>query len=180
LDGALDELSGTLFSNLAEQLSTTDHGKDSKIFFDDFVDKSHRFLQSDEKRHRAALSAILHVNLSSGRSYRNTPTSSDQFKFIAKGIRLFEAQGYIRSTVNIELLAEQMIYADAILLELWVTKQIDLERHRLTYKYHIWTLIRAWADETFIGYCDKNILDLQQKLIALESDHNNPSTVSVK
>jgi AcrR family transcriptional regulator len=175
LPDILDEMSGTLFSSLAEQLRASDHAQDPKKFFDELVDKSKLFLQGDEKRNRAALTAILHSNITSGRSYRNTPSASSQFKFIAKGIRLFQDQGYIRSTVHIELLAEQMLYAEAMLLELWATKLIDLERYQLTYKYHIWTLIRAWTNKSFVGYADKTILDLQQKLVLLDSDRQPPT-----
>ena len=175
LDEILDELSQTLFSSLAEQLRTRDQSQDVKTFFDEFIDKSHQFLQCDEKRNRAALTAILHANNVSGGSYRDIPIAGEQFKFMAKGIRLFQKQGYLRSAVNVQLLAEQMLFADAMLLELWTTKRIDLERYELTYKYHVWTLIRAWAEVSFIGHCDRSILELQKKLMLLESLPKTPS-----
>lgn len=177
----LDEMSSTLFRDLAEQLRASDHAQEPKKFFDEFVDKSQRFLLSDEKKNRAALTAILQNNIASGRSYRNSPPASGQFKFIAKGLRLFENNGYIRSTVNIELLAEQILFAEGMLLELWATKLIDLERYQLTYRYHIWTLIRAWADSSFVGYADKIILELQEQLVLQEHDsQTSPATSSLQ
>ena len=177
LPDILDEMSGALFASLKDQLRAIGHAEDPKLYFDEFVEKSKLFLQGDEKRNRAALTAILYSNIASGRSYRHTPSASGQFKFIAKGIRLFRDQGYLRATVNIELLAEQMLYAEAMLLELWATKLIDLDRYDLTYRYHLWTLIRAWATESFTGYADSAILDLQKTLVFLESDRESPTTL---
>ncbi len=174
LDGILYEMSRTHFSSLASQLAVDDRAEDIRQLFDRMVDRGYDFLKSDKKRNRAALTAILHANIATRRSYRNTPPASDQFRYISKGIRLFATEGLIRPSVNVDLLAEQMLYADAMLLELWVAKRIDLERYALTYKYHIWTLLRAWAGSAFIEYSDARISDIQDELAALKSNLNTP------
>ena len=175
LNDILDELVITLFESLQHQGHFSDTAPHPEKVFDEFIDANCLFLASNEKKHRAAIKAILHINISHGRSYLSASITRNQLELFAQGIQIFSNNDFIKPAANIELLADQMIYAHGMLLESWAANVIDLERFRLTCKYHIWTLLRAWAHDSFIYYADETIMGLQNSIVSLNNNRRRNS-----
>ena len=74
----------------------------------------------------------------------------------------------IKPGVNSALLAEQMVLVHGMLLESWAANVMCLERFRLTCSFHIWSLVRAWAEAPLIPIADEIIMQRQRSIISLD------------
>jgi hypothetical protein len=63
------------------------------------------------------------------------------------------------------LLAEQMLFAQSILLESWAGDILSLRRFELQMRYHFWCLLRAWADDVLAVRADAELAALQAALM---------------
>lgn len=172
LHDIIDQLASGLFEEFQRHLERDDTRSSPESIFDEFVDANYLVLQSDERRNRAALLAIFHISISRGRSRLSAAVARDDQDILANGVVECQKAGLIKPAVNAKLLAEQMVYVHGMLLESWAANVISLERFRLTCSFHIWSLVRAWAEEPLIPQADEIIMKRQLSIIALDAERS--------
>ncbi len=79
-------------------------------------------------------------------------------------LSLAQRRGMLRAALVPGLLAEQMLYAQSILLESWAAGILSPRRLELQIRYHFWSLLRAWADGALAGRADQELATLQAAL----------------
>ena len=65
------------------------------------------------------------------------------------------------------MLAEQMVFAQSIMLESWAAGVISLARFELACRYHLWTLLAGWSCGRYVNSCELRLGELQKNLQAL-------------
>lgn len=168
IDDILDLLVQSLFEDFKQLLGTSPDHEDPARVFDDYIDAAWRFMGSNEAANRAALKAIFNINVSRGKSLPVVEVTHGGRDFLAGAIADCQRQGLLKTTASPALLAEQMVFAQSILLESWAAGFISLERFRLSCRYHFWSLLRAWADRKLVARADKLLLELQQDIETLD------------
>ncbi len=169
LDDILDLLVQSMFADFRQQLLAAGESAQPEQVFDRYIEVTHTFIGADESGRRAALRAIFSLNMSRGKSIPVVAVTHDGRKVLADAIAACQRAGLIKTAVRADQLAEQMVFAQSILLESWAANFISLERFHLSCRSHFWTLIRAWAERRLAARADRILLQLQRDIEALDA-----------
>lgn len=173
LHDIIDQLVANLFEDFQRHLEKNDAHSSPELIFEDFIDANYQFLHANERRNRAGLLAIFHISIAGGRSRLSAAVTRDNQDILTRAVLECQKAGLIKTAVNGKLLAEQMVFVHGMLLESWAAKVICLERFRLTCSFHIWSLVRAWAEEPLIPIADEIIMQRQQSIISLDKKRSD-------
>ena len=128
---------------------------------------AYSFLKQDESKYKAVLKAVFQINVSRDMTAPVFHTTQNNRTLFISAIRQLQDSNAMMPGLNTQLLAEQMLITQVMLLENWSAGVINLERFRLTSKFHFLLLIKAWASPELATELEQKILEIQGSIEAL-------------
>lgn len=168
LIGPVDEIVGAMVERMFkefEAIRLESSGSEDPIdAIFRFVDATVEHFQEDPARYQAMNRAIFQLVISQGMSPLVVHTAERNQRSVRALVEELGRLGSIRSGVNAERLAEQMLAGQMSLLQAWSVALISLERYRLSCRLLFATLLRAWATRKGVPRLDQEIKDLESAI----------------
>jgi len=166
LDTILSQLVQSLQDNFDHHSTLAEAEPPGPEYFWQFIDISFEALSSNPGILQSSLRSVFQLSIQRSHSQSALINAEQNRQRLIAAIEASVAQGLLKPTVNAELLSEQMMMANAILLENWAAGLIELPRYPLLAKYHLAMLLRAWATRKWSQKLDQQLLQWQQAALA--------------
>jgi AcrR family transcriptional regulator len=162
IDSILEGLVAELFAEFQARFRQGGRQQDPVATIERYLASTVEVLAVDAAARRAALLAVFEGMVRRGEV---TPLVAGGRQVLENALRRAQRLGMLRAALVPGLLAEQMLFAQSILLESWAAGILSLRRFELQIRYHFWCLLRAWADGDFAERADEELIAFQAALM---------------